>query len=205
MKFIDLTCSRDLIITPDFTGVQNLEILVQNCCEELRELHPSIRFLKKLVYLDLMCCEKLICLPSTICSLKLLESLDLSGCFNFDNLPENLGNVEGLKWLDLSGTAIKDLPSSIERLPSLTSLNICDCEVLVCLPNTTCGFKFDGALDLSTCLSFKNLPKNPWIIEGLRELDLTGTAIKRVTFINWTLDKPYYIIYKRLQKSCVSS
>ena len=154
MKFIDLTYSSNLIITPDFTGVQNLEILILDGCKGLCELHPSIGFLKKLVHLDLTNCVKLICLRSTFCSLKSLESLNLFGCLNFDNLPENLRNVKGLKRLDLSGTAIKELPSSIEYLPSLTSLNICDCEVLVCLPNTTCGFKFDGALDLSTCLSF---------------------------------------------------
>ena len=251
MKFIDLTDSSNLIITPDFTGVQNLEILVLNGCEELRELHPSIGFLKKLVRLDLMYCEKLICLPnticslkslkflnlsgcsnfdnlpenlgnvkglnwlnlsgiavkelpssigcltsltslnisdcknlvclhSTICSLKLLESLDLSRCSNFDNLLENLGNVKGLKWLGLSETAVKELPSSIGRLTSLTSLNILNCKNLVCLPNTTCGFKFHGDLDLSKCLRFKNLPENPWIIEGLRTLDLSKTAIEEM-------------------------
>ena len=176
-----MTNSLNLIITPDFTGVQNLEILVLNSCEELRELHPSIGFLKKLVRLDLKCCEKLICLPSTICSLKSLESLDLSGCLNFDNLRKNLGNVKGLKRLELMGTAIKELPSSIERLTGLTSLDIRGCKNLVCLPNTTCGFKFQGALDLSTCPRFKNLPENPWIIEGLGMLDLSKTAIEEMS------------------------
>ena len=178
MKFIDLPNSSNLIITPDFTGVQNLETLVLFHCEELRELHPSIGFLKKLVLLDLMGCKKLICLPSTICSLKSLETLNLFGCSNFDNLPENLGNVKGLKWLDLSGTTIIELPSSIERMPSLTSLDIDGCKNLLCLPNTTCGFKFQGALDLSICLRFKNLLENPWIIEGLGKLDLSKTAIE---------------------------
>ena len=50
----------------------------------------------------------------------------------------------------------------------------------MCLPNTTCGFKFHGALDLSTCLRFKNLPENPWIIEGLGMLDLSKTAIEEM-------------------------
>ena len=120
------------------------------------------------------------CLPSTICSLKLLESLDLFGCSKFDNLPKNLGNVEALKKLDLSGTAITELPSSIERLTCLTSLTLLYCYKLTCLPNTTCGFKFRGALDLSTCLRFKKLPKNPWIIEGLKMLDLSKTVIEEL-------------------------
>ncbi|KAL4607616.1 hypothetical protein ACB092_09G188500 [Castanea dentata] len=180
LKFIDLSYSSNLDITPDFTGVQNLETLVLRDCEKLRKLHPSIGFLKKLVRLDLMNCENLARLPSTIYCLKSLESLDLYGCSNFDNLPENLGNVKGLKRLDLSGTAIKELPSSIERLTSLTSLNIHGCGDLVCLPNTTCGFKFQGALDLSTCSRFKNLPENPWIIEDLGMLDLSETAIEEI-------------------------
>ena len=191
MKFIDLTNSLNLIITADFIGVQNLEILVLNGCEELRKLHPSIGFLKKLVRLDLKCCEKLICLPSTICSLKLHESLDLSGCSNFDNLPKNLGNVKGLKRLELMGTAIKELPSSIERLTGLTSLYICYCKNLVCLPNTTCGFKFYGALDLSTCSRFKNLPENPWIIKDLGMLGLSETTI--ADWSDWRLDWPDFI------------
>ena len=61
---------------------------------------------------------------------------------------------------------------------SLTSLDIHDCKNLVCLPNTTCGFKFHGALDLSTCSRFKSLPENPWIIKGLGKLDLSKTAIE---------------------------
>ncbi|KAF3949781.1 hypothetical protein CMV_024385, partial [Castanea mollissima] len=36
----------------------------------------------------------------------------------------NLGNVEGLKKLDLSGTAIKELPSSIERGENWGSIHI---------------------------------------------------------------------------------
>nr|POE96793.1 protein variation in compound triggered root growth response [Quercus suber] len=103
---------------------------------------------------------------------------DLSRCSNFDKLPKNLGNVKGLKRLDLRETAIKELPSSIERLTGLTSLNVCYCKNLVYLPNTTCGFKFHGALDLSTCSRFKNLPENPWIIKGLGMLNLSRTAIE---------------------------
>ena len=191
MKFIDLSKSGR-IISPDFTGVPNLEKLTLSYCQNLCELHPSIGILKKLVLLDLADCKNLGCLPDTICSLKLLECLDLSRSSSFENLPENLGNVEGLRRLYLSETAIKELPSSIGHLPSLTSLDINGCKNLVCLPNTTCGFqfrgaldlsscsKFHGALDLSICPRFKNLPENPWIIEGLGMLDLSKTAIEEM-------------------------
>nr|XP_023918696.1 protein SUPPRESSOR OF npr1-1, CONSTITUTIVE 1-like [Quercus suber] len=202
LKIINLS-GPHLIISPDFTGVPNLEKLNLANCQNLHVLHPSVGILKELVllYLDftsimelpssiggLICltsltlkgCKKLVCLPNTICCLKSLECLRLSGCSNFENLPENLGNVKGLKELDLSGTAIKELPSSIERLMHLTSLTLFNCHKLVSLPNTTCGFRFRGALDLSICSRFKNLPENPWIIEGLKMLDLSKTVIKEM-------------------------
>ncbi|XP_050245513.1 TMV resistance protein N-like isoform X4 [Quercus robur] len=144
----------------------------------IEEFPSSIGGLIGLTSLTLRSCKKLVCLPNTICCLKSLECLDLSGSSNFENLPENLGNVKGLKRLNLSGTAIKELPSSIECLPSLTSLDMHGCKNLVCLPNTTCGFQFQGALDLSTCSRFKNLAENPWIIERLGRLDLSETAIE---------------------------
>ncbi|XP_050260408.1 disease resistance protein RPV1-like isoform X2 [Quercus robur] len=248
LKFIDLSYSSNLIVSPELTGVPNLEELILQECQTLRELHPSVAFHKKLVLLNLKnctnlsclprnfdmdslmtldlsycailkkipefvgnmeClqslilkrtpimelpssigsligltslilngCNNLVCLPSTICNLNSLECLDLCGCSNIDNLPENLWNLKGLKFLDLSRTSIKELPSSIERLTSLTSLTLLNCEKLVGLPNTTCGFKLYGALNLSICLRFKNLPEDLWMIEDLEELDLSGTAIE---------------------------
>ena len=95
-------------------------------------------------------------------------------------MSENIGNLKGLKKLGLSGTTITVLPSSIERLMHLTSLTLFACRKLESLPNTTCGFKFRGALDLSKCSRFKNLPEKPWIIEGLDMLDLSTTAIEEM-------------------------
>ncbi|KAK4580835.1 hypothetical protein RGQ29_024473, partial [Quercus rubra] len=206
LKFIDLSESG-LIISPDFTGVPNLEKLTLSCCENLRELHPSIGILKKLVLLHLNSCLNLMCLPNTICSLKSLECLDLSYCSNIDNLPENLGNLKGLKQLDLKGTAIKELPPSIEGLATLTlltlhsnknlvrlpsticslsslqrlflhQLNLKYCKNLVCLPNTICSLSSLRRLNLCGCSNFDNLPENLGNLKGLCELDLSGTAIK---------------------------
>ena len=147
LKFIDLSESG-LIISPDFTGVLNLEKLTLSYCQNLRELHSSIGTLKKLVLLHLKSCKNLMCLPNTICSLKSLECLDLSWCSNIDNLPENLGNLKGLKKLDLKGTAIKELPPSIEGLATLTLLTLKDCKNLVCLPS----FNFRDGRDCTVLL-----------------------------------------------------
>ena len=146
----------------------------------IKKLPSSIEGLTSLTLLTLKYCTNLVCLPSTICSLKSLECIDLYGCSNFDNLPENLGNIKGLKELDLNGTAIKELPSSIEHLTGLTSLTLLYCDKLVCLPNTTCGFQLRGALNLSRCLGFKNLPRSLWIIEGLEKFDLSRTTIEEL-------------------------
>ena len=147
-------------------------------CAILKKILEFVGNMECLQSLILNGCKKLVCLPSTICSLNSLERLDLGGCSNIDDLLENLGNLKGLKFLDLSGTSIKELPSSIERLTSLTSLTLLNCKKLVCLPNTTCGFKFHGALNLSTCSGFRNLPKNLWMIEDVEKLDFSGTTIE---------------------------
>ncbi|KAM3690934.1 hypothetical protein ACB098_09G160700 [Castanea mollissima] len=180
LKFIDLSYSRNLVLTPDFTGVQNLETLVLNDCGELRELHPSIERLTSLTSLYIRYCKNLVCLPSTICSLKSLESLDLSRCSRFKNLPENPWIIEGLRMLDLSKTAIEEIPSSLGGLIGLTSLTLRSCENLVHLPSTICSLKSLESLDLSGCYNFYNLPENLGNVKGLKRLDLSETAIKEL-------------------------
>ena len=146
----------------------------------IRELPSSIERLIGLILLSLRDCKNLVYLPNSICSLKSRKKLDLSGCSKVENLPKNLGNVEGLKVLNLSEICIKELPSSIERLTSLTSLTLRDCKNLVCLPNTICSLKLHECLDLFGCSKVENLPKNLGNVKGLKVLNLIGTTIKEV-------------------------
>ena len=206
MKFIDLTDSLDLFITPDFTGVPNLEKLVLERCTNLRKFDPSIGILKKLKYLNLQDCERLIRLPSKF-GMESVETLEISNCpkrktipkfvvnpkflqeLSLDrtpivdlikNLPENLGIIKGLEILDLSKADIEELPSSIEHLTDLTSLTLRYCKNLVSLPNTICNLKLLKSLDLFGCLKFCNLPKNIGNVKGLELLNLCWTAIRDV-------------------------
>ena len=93
MKFIDLANSMNLIITPNFTGVPNLEKLVLERCKNLQELDPSIGVLKKLILLNLQQCEKLHYLPDEF-EMELLVILELSGCLNVKKIPKFVGNME---------------------------------------------------------------------------------------------------------------
>jgi Leucine-rich repeat (LRR) protein len=50
----------------------------------------------------------------------------------------------------------------------------------VCLPSTICNLKSLEFIDLFGCSKFDNLPENLGNVEGLKELNLSETAIKEV-------------------------
>ncbi|KAL6315739.1 hypothetical protein AAG906_006601 [Vitis piasezkii] len=90
LKFMDLSHSKYLIQTPDFSGITNLERLVLEGCINLPKVHQSLGDLKKR-------------LPSSTCNLKSLETFILSGCSKFEEFPKNFGNLEMLKELHVDG------------------------------------------------------------------------------------------------------
>ncbi|XP_050264204.1 disease resistance protein RPV1-like [Quercus robur] len=165
---------------PEFVGNMDLlqELLLEGTA--IIELPSSVECLTSLNILILHNCKNLVCLPNTICSLTLLKNLDLFGCLKFDKLPEDLGNLVSLKKLDLSGTAIKELPSSVEFLIGLTSLDLTDCKNFVLLPSTICSLKSLDEIILSRCSKFDKLPGDLGNIISLKKLDLSRTAIKKL-------------------------
>ncbi|XP_030949363.1 TMV resistance protein N-like [Quercus lobata] len=196
LKSINMDGSLELIISPDFNGVPNLEELILARCSNLCRLHPSIGKLKKLKLLDLKGCLELTSLPEkfemeslvtlnlthclkvkkipdTICSLTSLNNLYLSGCSKFDKLPEDLGNIVSLKKLHLSGTTIKELPSSIECLIGLTSLHLRDCKKIDKLPKDLGNVVSLEMLDLSGT-AITELPLSIEFLIGLGRLHLDG-------------------------------
>ncbi|XP_040374834.1 disease resistance protein RPV1 [Rosa chinensis] len=158
LKFIKLCCSQNIVETPDFAGVQNLETLDLEGCKNLVRIHQSLGFLKKLIFLNLKDCKSLKSLPSRI-EMESLETLILSNCSKVKKIPEFVGNMERLSVLYLDGTAIKELPISIERLSGLVSLNLSNCRNLVCLPSTINKLKSVENLNLSGCLKLGKLQK----------------------------------------------
>ncbi|KAF3440966.1 hypothetical protein FNV43_RR19252 [Rhamnella rubrinervis] len=164
LKFIKLSRSRNLIKTPDFTGVPNLESLVLEGCTKLVEVHPSIGILKRLRLMNLKDCFSLRSFPKTI-SMESLQICILSGCSKLDKFSDVEGNMLCLSQLYLDGVATENLPSSTsEQLmgrPSFASL-------LFSIPNIK-------KLSLRNCdLPEGALPTDIGCLTSLELLDVGG-------------------------------
>ena len=85
LKFLDVSHSYHLRRTPNFSGIDNLEVLLLNNCTNLVEVHESVIDLSKLVTLDLKDCKNLWKLPLGIYNLE--SRVNLSGCTKLDMVP----------------------------------------------------------------------------------------------------------------------
>ncbi|XP_054776959.1 disease resistance protein RUN1-like isoform X2 [Prosopis cineraria] len=152
LKFIDMRGSEDLVETPDFSGVPNLEKLILDGCSSLVAVHPSLGELKKVVEVSLRWCTSLEILPRKL-EMNSLMKLSLFFCCRVFMLPEFVENMKKLSSLNLSHTAITNLPESLGFLIGLRDLNLSGCNIAGCSK----GFK---------------LPKNLNDHEALREHDI---------------------------------
>ena len=130
LKFIRLRKPLNLIETLDFTKVPALEKLVLEDCIDLPGVHPSIGVHKNLKVVNLKGCKNLKSLPRKF-EMESLEILILSGCSKVKKIPEFGEIMKRVRKLYLDSTAITKLPTSIEHLTGLTSLDLRDCKNLV--------------------------------------------------------------------------
>ncbi|ESR45533.1 hypothetical protein CICLE_v10000206mg [Citrus x clementina] len=128
LKSMNLSHSCNLIRTPDFTGVPNLERLNLEGCTRLLEVHQSVGTLKRLILLNLKDCRNLVSFPKNVCLMKSLKILCLCGCLKLEKLPQDLGEVECLEELDVGGTAIRQIPPSIVQLVNLKIFSLHGCK-----------------------------------------------------------------------------
>ena len=161
---------------PDLSGAPKLKQLILRRCKRLYKIHASLGDLKQLIRLDLNGCKCLESLPHKI-NLEALEIFDLGGCSRLKKFPEIEGNMSRLSKLCLSETTIKDLPLLVEHLTGLIELDLRNCKNLSSLSNACCCLMSLKILTLSGCSKLNTLPENLGNIEGLEELDLSGTAI----------------------------
>ncbi|KAH9781778.1 ADP-ribosyl cyclase/cyclic ADP-ribose hydrolase [Citrus sinensis] len=179
LRIMKLSHSENLIKTPDFTKVPNLEVLDLEGCTRLREIHQSLLRHNKLILLNLKGCTSLTTLPGEI-FMKSLKTLVLSGCLKLRKLPRVVGSMECLRELLLDETDIKKLPLSIELLSKLVLLNLKDCRNLETLPITISSLKCLRTLKLSGCSKIVKFPETVISVEDLSELFLDGTSITEV-------------------------
>ncbi|XP_062170945.1 disease resistance protein RPV1-like [Alnus glutinosa] len=216
LKRINLSYSKNLIETPDFSGIPNLEILNLKHCTSLSKVHPSIGFLTKLKWLDLEYCESLESVADEIKS-KSLEYLDLSNCSRLNKLPDFVDNLTTLDYLHLGGTAIKELSLSFTSLSSLKYLYISNCSrpkkfpedlisglecqthlwvagsgsdlISILMPNSFSSLSSLTDLQLSNCnLSDGAIPNDLCCLSSLLDLNLSGSKFTRIPDI-WQLSK----------------
>lgn len=135
--------------------------------------------LSSLQTLDLSYCETINELPRSIPNLQALKQLIMVGCLSLKRLPKDFGSLSSLEKLDLSScSSIEELPESISKLQSLIDLNMSNCSSLKGLPENFGSV--DGSLtalqtlDLSYCLSIKELSRSLPKLPSLRELNMVG-------------------------------
>ena len=179
LRVMELSHSENLIKTPDFTEVPNLEVLDLEGCTRLREIHQSLLRHNKLILLNLKGCTSLTTLPGEI-FMKSLKTLVLSGCLKLRKLPRVVGSMECLRELLLDETDIKKLPLSIKLLFKLVLLNLKDCRNLETLPITVSSLKCLRTLKLSSCSKLVKFPEIMSSMGDLKELFLDGTSIAEV-------------------------
>ncbi|KAM0014956.1 putative TIR domain, P-loop containing nucleoside triphosphate hydrolase [Helianthus debilis subsp. tardiflorus] len=180
LKILDLRSSRNLIKTPDFEGLPCLERLILSRCESLEEIHTSIGYHKKLVFVNMRDCVGLNSFPPII-HMKKLETLNLSHCNQLQQFPVIQSNMDSLVTLDLSNTGIDTIPPSVGRFcTNLVSLNLSGCCKLKRIEGSFLLLKSLKYLNLSGCMGLQSFHQDrlvslklPQFPHSLRKLDLS--------------------------------
>ncbi|CAI8608205.1 unnamed protein product [Vicia faba] len=130
LKVLNLSHSRHLKSTPDFSKLPNLEKLIMKDCQSLSNVHPSIGDLKNLLLINLKDCTSLGYLPKEIYQLRSVITLIFSGCSKINKLEEDIGQMESLTTLIAANTGVKQVPHSIVRSKSIGYISLCGYEGL---------------------------------------------------------------------------
>ncbi|KAJ0896120.1 putative TIR domain, P-loop containing nucleoside triphosphate hydrolase [Helianthus annuus] len=200
LKILDLFGSKDLIMTPDFEGLPCLERLILEGCESLEEIHQSIGYHKRLVYVNPTWCTKLKMFPPII-SMKRLETLIFAACFQLQQFPDIQSNMDSLVTLDLRWSGIEIIPQSVRFCTNLVSFKLYGCQKLKRIEGNLHLLKYLKDLDfggsesawlqnLITTPNFEGLPcLERLILDNCRSLEEIHPSIgyhKRLVYVNLT-------------------
>ncbi|KAG5606480.1 hypothetical protein H5410_027972 [Solanum commersonii] len=176
---LDLSFSDNLIRTPDFTGMPNLEYLNLIKCIGLEEVHQSLEYCAKLIQLRLHGCISLMRIPCVN-----VESLDLQYCFSLEKFRKIVGRVKPDSMKNLVA-----LPSSICKLKDLVKLQLVYNSKLKSFPEEIGGLVNLEVLDASRTLisrppsSIVRLNKLKILLFGLPTLEERVDVEERVFFV----------------------
>ncbi|CAJ2635041.1 unnamed protein product [Trifolium pratense] len=130
LKILNLSHSRHLQSTPDFTKLPNLEKLIMKDCPSLSDIHPSIGDLKNLLLINLKDCSSLVNLPRKMYKLRTVKTLIISGCSKIVKLEEDIAQMKSLTTLIAANTGVKQVPFSIVRSKNIGYISLCGYEGL---------------------------------------------------------------------------
>ncbi|KAG5573837.1 hypothetical protein H5410_063603 [Solanum commersonii] len=173
-----LGCNKLATLPNSLFESQQLQCLEIHQCSGLVELPSSLGVQKNLCRLEIERCENLKKLPSSI-QMKSLQQLMISNSPKLDTFPEIKGYMHYLNNLNLSSIGIREVPSSIGNLLSLTQLYLKGCEDLVSLPDSLCNLMNLQRLFLNRCKRLEKLPENIGDLQELVELDARDTALSQ--------------------------
>ncbi|ESW21711.1 hypothetical protein PHAVU_005G093400, partial [Phaseolus vulgaris] len=184
LKRIDLSNSKDLVETPDFSRIIKLERLDLSGCRSLSYVHSSIGLLKKLAFLNLRNCCNLVMIDfGRVGNMSSLRVIHLSGCRELKSTPD-FTRATHIEYLDMDNCSnLSTIHESIEVLSNLTFLSLRYCRNLVSVSDRIYSLVSLQTLDLCGCSKLtKFLPRqasNPRL-ECLILLDLSFCYLEEV-------------------------
>ncbi|KAI9109016.1 hypothetical protein K1719_019971 [Acacia pycnantha] len=186
LKFLDLSYSKNLIKTPIFSELPNLERLELEDCADLVYLHASIGQHKKHQVLNLKEFGE---------SMKNVETLDAKET-GLVKLPESLGLLTGLEALKLRGCKnLVAVPQTILNLKRLRDIDISCCSKFAGLPEKFNELEALEELDSSET----DITEVPYSLGGLKKVKkLSLGGCKRSTSRSWSLMFWRHSIHKGL-------
>ncbi|XP_052171709.1 disease resistance protein RUN1-like isoform X3 [Diospyros lotus] len=208
LKFLYLSHCYYLTTTPDFSALSNIEELFLNNCIRLLEVDESIRYLRKLVVLNLASCKNLRKLPSGSWMLN-AKILNLSGCSKLEHFTEfqelrsksrcallsslalrtksmgsvflSMNSVQGLRCLKLLRVAncnLSYIPAEIGKLIHLECLDLVG-NNFCSLPESISNLTNLMHFNLSYCERLRSLPR---LSAGIRVLEVQNcTSLESIS------------------------